>query len=391
MQSAIGYLLSHFEGQALNQQAAGLAALALCRKLPALHVDGAQFAALADRFFAAQHEEGWFPEYGGPDIGYLTVTIDMLWDYFDASGDERAAGAIDRAIEYLVWFVAPDGSLAGVCNSRNTDYAVPYGLSRSSRRNPLAAEIVRRLLGHIEQPRHFLASVDDRYHLHYIFNSCVRSLPHLAAERGTRSSLPCDRTERRFFAGCGNLADHHGGEYAVFFAGKKGGLVSLVGPQGVLAADYGWRCRSEGRLQVSNFWNDAFQVTWLPGENVVAVSGPLVPVVWHRPSPLRHLLVRLASFFLGRKLIPLLKRWLILRDPGRSVHLTRRLHLSQPCEVHDILKAPGAVLAWRAQRPSARHVSSAGSFVWEELTPPAREALEFSGELACSRRLASPV
>ena len=36
-----------------------------------------------------QTEEGWFYEYGGADIGYLSVLIDYLRKYYQKSEDEE--------------------------------------------------------------------------------------------------------------------------------------------------------------------------------------------------------------------------------------------------------------------------------------------------------------
>ena len=367
MQGAVTYLLTNFEEEALNQQAAGLAALALCRKMPGIQVDEKRFAHIAERFFSAQHAEGWFPEYGGPDIGYLSVTMDMLWDYYDATSDQRAIHAIERALQYLAFFIAPDGSLGGICNSRNTDYIVPYGLARSGQLHPVAAAIVRRVFRRILEPTHFMASVDDRYHLHYTFNSCVRSLSYLSALSAQPAALPCDQHERRFFGGCGNLVEHRQGTCSVFIAGKKGGVVTVVLPDGVRTTDYGWRCSANGQWFVSNFWSNDYHVTCNLHAQQCAIEGVLVPITWYRPSPVKHLLVRLLSAVFNKRLMLLLKRRLIFRSAGGVIKLKRTLVFDGDITIRDSIDGCADGQIWRAERPSARHVSSAGSFAWEEL------------------------
>ena len=39
-----------------------------------------------ERILQLQSEEGWFPEYGGADIGYLSVSLDMLAEYYHLYG-----------------------------------------------------------------------------------------------------------------------------------------------------------------------------------------------------------------------------------------------------------------------------------------------------------------
>jgi hypothetical protein len=110
------------------------------------------------RSLALQTQEGWFEEYGGPDLGYLSVTVDCLWDLFDVTGDERFLTAIDRAVACIKLFTAatPAGSI-GMHNSRNTDYLVPYGLVRAALQRPTteSVELVGRLFGSAGDPAHF--------------------------------------------------------------------------------------------------------------------------------------------------------------------------------------------------------------------------------------------
>ena len=376
IQRAVNYLSRHVEDEALNQQAAGMAALALCKKLPGVSVSDDSFKPIVEKFFAAQHDEGWFPEYGGPDLGYLSVTIDMLWDYYDATSDQRALQAIAQAINYLSYYVAPDRTIVGICNSRNTDYIVPYGLARSGMENAHAAEIIRRIFCTAGEPTHFLASIDDRYHLHYVYNSCVRSLPYLKRLTNVRCSLPCDARERKYFSGCGNVVEHRAGNLSLFCASKKGAVLKVVSRQGTIAVDYGWRCEDRRRLCVTNFWNEKFHclVNDLNGPNggfEIHVEGSMVPITWFRPSPLKHMILRLTSFFLGTHLMPWLKKLLIFRTAGGALLFKRTIVIRDEAVLRDLITGRETTTkSWRAARPSARHVSSAGSFAWEELTNP---------------------
>src|SRR5262249_25079696 len=69
------YVSSRIESQAMNQQAAAVAGMALAAKLGFPGIDLNSHVA---RLFDAQHAEGWFNEYGGADFGYLSVTLDAL-------------------------------------------------------------------------------------------------------------------------------------------------------------------------------------------------------------------------------------------------------------------------------------------------------------------------
>ena len=68
-----------------------------------------------------QSTEGWFPEYGGPDAGYLSLTINYLSSYYDMSKDNSVIEPIKKASEYLSHFFYPDGSFGGEVFSRNSE------------------------------------------------------------------------------------------------------------------------------------------------------------------------------------------------------------------------------------------------------------------------------
>lgn len=64
-------------------QVAGLAALAALRNLsPSLVSDRSLLLFLVARWICSMKRVG-FMEYDGPDLGYLTVTMDCLWDLYD--------------------------------------------------------------------------------------------------------------------------------------------------------------------------------------------------------------------------------------------------------------------------------------------------------------------
>ena len=72
-----------------------------------------------EEFFAAQSTEGWFPEYGGADTGYLSVTLDALADYGSLTGDPRAAAAMERALGFIGSLLSVAGSTPVMTNARS--------------------------------------------------------------------------------------------------------------------------------------------------------------------------------------------------------------------------------------------------------------------------------
>lgn len=388
VQRACDWLLAHPEIQALNQEAAGLAGLALASKVPGVRVDANRLETRFGRFYRAQSGEGWFPEYGGPDLGYLCVTIDCLFDLHSLTGDTRAWAAMKRAVPYVAAMLAPGGRTSVMTNSRNTDYLVPYGLARLGVSDPLASACVRAMLSRLGQPDHFLHSTDDRYLCHYIGQSFFRSLAFLD-DLCEPAALPWEQGAEIFFPDAGQYVQHGDGK-SLFFAGKKGGVVTLFGSDGLLDADFGWRLDLGNKQGVTHWQSENWEVAFLKErETVLLASGMMHAQGFAASTPLRHMALRLVSKLFGNRLIPLLKRKLIFRASSLPVAFTRELRIGLAgLAITDTFSClPDGIRPQPAPLSSLRHVASAARFSPEELLPPARFDVDESGGGFIARRL----
>jgi hypothetical protein len=354
-------LRARFEDQAGNQQVAGLAALAWIDRLLPGEADPAAFAAQKARTLALQHEEGWYWEYDGPDLGYLAVTIDCLWDLFDATGDTDYTASIERALGFTRRFVhaAPRG--VGLHNSRNTDYLVPYGIMRSALAGSEdAAAVAHWAFAGADAPDHFFAAVDDRYLCHYIGQSVFRAvglLQQAAIPAPPSASLPPGLT-----AGSGHFLDE-----GLVVSCRKGGIATMTNGPAVVS-DFGWIVQRGTRQFVSHWWSDAWAFSAKDG--AVEIAGQLFPHAEKVSTPAKHIVLRLLSFLLGRRLIGLLKRVLIFKRDGDGPRLHRRIERRDGVlVVADQITGlrPGDELL-RAPRASKRHVASADSAHGEDLS-----------------------
>ena len=393
------HLAGRCETQAWNQQAAGLAGLALARQVEILRPAVSEQAvdAIAARFFAAQHDEGWFPEYGGPDFGYLSVTLDALADYFDATGDPRARQATERAVGFLVRVTGADGHLPSALNSRNTDYVVPYGLARAAEYLPEASWLLENLFGGAGDPGHFLWATDDRYHCHYIYASVVRVLPWLG--RRTKARAPARVISTDWLPGCGFWIRHMGTPdkpeaviRTLYVAACKGGIVRLHDSRRPPLAEYGLRVLDPGtgKLWTTNWWDPSN--TWeidREGDRV-RVAGSLRAASPRVSTPAVHVGLRLAAFLFRERLIPWLKAALIFRDNRRRsagecrFERTVTVHPDGKVTVDTEVVFPGIdVRVTPGPRQHLRHVASAESFHPEDLQPVANtpgEKVELTGK-----------
>ncbi len=369
-------LLTRFEAEAVNQQIAGLAALGWIKQIMPNLVPGEAFDELTDRILSLQHEEGWFPEYGGPDIGYLSVVVDCLWELFDATGDDRFTNTIARAVRFISEFAALPSHGAGMHNSRNTDYIVPYGIVRAIRDLPepgdrlLAAGTFSALYRDCASPHHFLHAIDDRYLCHYIGHSVIRAVGLLASEelmldKNMFSELvPSSRT----FSGAGYVIRSESIEsFSALISTNKGGIISAW-HKGMRFSNFGWQIVGKNRLWCSHWWSDGWQAEI--GKKGIAVTGYMVP---HRElvsSPIRHIILRCISFILGRRVIGILKKNMIfkkVKNEGPKLHRNIIFEAKAITVSDKITGIEEGMNLQRAPRASKRHVASADSFHAEDV------------------------
>jgi hypothetical protein len=355
-------LLHRFEPKATNQQVAGTAALCWIRKIAPDLIDEATFASICEKTLACQRSEGWYMEYGGPDLGYLSVTMDCLWDAYDATADERFKASAAKGLEFIAAFTALPTRGAGMHNARNTDYIVPYGIARFLNESEFfdcAANTLNRIYEKADHPGHFLHAVDDRYYCHYIGHSIFRALPLLKKMSSTKNET---FLKTQFFEGTGHwlLADTPSGCSALV-SSKKGAIATFCFGEATVT-DYGW-VLSDGKQEwVSHWWADFWETKRT--ENEIMVSGFLTPHSENESAPLKHMALRGLSLIFGRKIIGLLKDKLIFKERASSPYtFTRSIRFDAgEITVCDEFKLDEGMTFKRAPRSSKRHVASADSY-----------------------------
>lgn len=76
-----------------------------------------------------QSSEGWLLEYNGADPGYQTLGIYYLAYIYKLTNDSMIREPLFKAIEFVAYFIHPDGSFGGEYGSRNTEIFYPGGIA----------------------------------------------------------------------------------------------------------------------------------------------------------------------------------------------------------------------------------------------------------------------
>lgn len=363
-------LLSRFEPQATNQQAAGLAALCYIRKLVPELVPSEKLEEIIEKTLACQNDEGWFMEYGGADLGYLSVTMDCLWDAYDATGDERFVRAASRALLFIARFLQLSPRGIGMHNARNTDYLVPYGIARFLKDpdySPIAADLLFRLLRWMDQPGHFFHAVDDRYWCHYIGHSFYRMLPLLEFFPEEFVFRKDWTSENLWLKGSGHVLRFQAAPFPAIISLSKGGIFTLLDKEGKTFSDFGWIFSAQGKIWTNHWFSNAWDVS-CEGDRM-EVKGYLSGHSYLKNTPFRHMVLRCLSFCFGHRIIAYLKSRMIFKKNENKYLFSREILFGERCvTVTDRLSLPPGSRIERAPRASQRHVASADSFHYEDFS-----------------------
>ncbi len=170
--TAANRLIRPDPGIPANQLAAAALALRNCSILFGGSWDRGAHA-VRDRLLASQATGGWFSEYGGPDLGYQTLTLDFLTRCLER-GMGEVQDPILRGIAFLHRHVLPDGTAPPGLSWRGTGFLMPYALEWWAQHSKAAADLSRCLHGALEENRvPSPATVDDRYAAHLFLPSFV--------------------------------------------------------------------------------------------------------------------------------------------------------------------------------------------------------------------------
>ncbi len=290
--------------------------------------------ALLEKVLGAQSSEGWMPEYQGPDIGYQSIALGYLTDYYVMSRDERVRHPIDRMIEFLSYFVHPDGSVGGEYGSRFTSFLAPHGFELNSETNPIARRIVREVF--LRDDHKVNCALDDRYICHFIFPSYLSCIANYVSS-GSEEAVPHEKIFTKYFHDS-KIYIKSTAKYYFICNLQKGGCLRIYFKTAGVAFDSGYVLLRKNILAINNWidFNNSIEVL----DNHLKVEGVFHKMMSRTPSPLWHVLLRATTFLLGKRVLPYLKKHFILRKNPIDVRFKREINIeAEVVRVNDCISS----------------------------------------------------
>ncbi|MBI2653392.1 hypothetical protein HYX02_01135 [Candidatus Woesearchaeota archaeon] len=219
------WLLRNDEDMALNQKAGSIIALhnlyLLTKKSKYKFGAKKKLAEILKR----QSKEGWFIEYGGVDIGYLSLSIDYLAKYYKKAGDKRLLSSLKKASDFVQYFAFPNLTFGGEVGSRNTEYLIPHGFELLSGKFHSAKAICNAIRNAIKEKTTISpVAVDDRY---LLFNGYSYLQAYRDGKKTMQSYDLFSKEFMNYFNEAGIFVKNVGGIYLVINI-KKGGVAKIT-------------------------------------------------------------------------------------------------------------------------------------------------------------------
>jgi hypothetical protein len=244
------------------------------------------------RLLSWQSKEGWFSEYGGADPGYLSLTIGLLADIDRRRPEFGLRPSLRRAIQFLLEFVHPDGTVGGEYTSRGTLNFFPHGFEIAGAWMPEALVVNERALQPLREGRAPCYS-DDRIIGHHLW-SWLLAWQDFRSER----PVPVPHQFGRLRYDEARLLIDRRGATALYIALGKGGAFKLFYDDHLVLSDTGPTLRTRGGLVA---------VTHLEGKNTITIEDDRLTVEgqmsWAkgaRLTPFKNIVLRALMLTVGR-------------------------------------------------------------------------------------------
>ena len=221
-----------------NHLATAVAALALWNRFTSEGLE--RYNDLLQIIYDQQADEGWYREYEGADPGYQTLCTYYLFCAYQTTKDNALLESLLKSLNYLQYFVHPDGTIGGLHGARNTEVYYPAGIIGLAKYSSLACSIAERLEQAIRKGNHLLPSHIDIGNFVPLINAYAVSALYYGRERDPGEVLlPCDRVGEWRFPESGIFVRSTSRYYAIVNYFKGGTLKVFDKDTGELDLEHG--------------------------------------------------------------------------------------------------------------------------------------------------------
>jgi len=260
-----------------------------------------------------QSAEGWFPEYGGADPGYQTLCMYYLAQVYLDNPTEKLRSAMEQSLDFLQYFVHPDGSFGGEYGSRRTEIYYPGGIALLVKKFEVAAQMHARMAASISSGSTTnLMDIDIGNTAPLLSNYILAEKIHSKNKKA--DSLPINELSiTKFFKSAGILIQSSPKFYTILGV-SNGGTVKIFNKKtdALVYEDFGVLGETEEGHIISNQATNRANPITIDGNSIDTSSLFYIPES-QIPTPLKFILLRIGnlSFMRFRFINEFIKKTLV--------------------------------------------------------------------------------
>ena len=370
---AADFLCSHDEAHGLISNHLAGAVLSLLASADFFHAPRYEqrAAELLVHILAHQSPEGWFVEYDGADPGYQTLCLYYLGQVYHLRPDPVLRDALAKAVDFLAWFIHPDGTFGGEYGSRRTAIYYPGGLARLAGEFPLAASMTRFMLKSIAEGQTITAADVDMGNLVPLLSNYALALESRWTDEKPLLPLPYEQADASHDFPQAGLFIRSSKRYYALVGASNGGVLKVYDrkKRTILWNDGGYAGQTVRGAWITTQMTDLSRPV-AADRREIRIEGPFYAMLHSIQTPVQFVILRLLNLtvmrnlWLGNVIKRLLVSMLISSKKVVPLHLTRIIHFdAESITVTDQLRGR-LELRWLAfGRPFvAIHMASANYF-----------------------------
>ncbi|MBI2134292.1 hypothetical protein HYU11_06470 [Candidatus Woesearchaeota archaeon] len=288
------WLIQRTEHRVQNQQSGAIAAILTANKILKDEQIQKNAYKLIKDLASRQSPEGWFSEYGGPDIGYLSLTVDYLAKASRLTEEKDAENAAIKASEFISNFLHPNYTIGGTYGSRNTEYLIPHGFEILKNKSGKC----RRITGFLKEALRTSAiagpySMDDRYLAYNLYTYLQAGF-----EDDMKTETETPSLENKSFPLC-QIYIRAKKSYQIIINCMKGGSFTIF--NGHQKTDSGLRFKTGNATYSTGFLNKDVKITREEGEvESFTIEGQCIQASPNTMTTAKHIGLRAFQLTAGR-------------------------------------------------------------------------------------------
>lgn len=224
-----------------NQMITSTAALYFINKIFDTRISADLYQKRKIQLIKLQNKEGWFSEYGGADIGYSLLSLDIL-AVLAQDGEQDCFEMGLKLFKFVTSFILPDGKVGGILNSRNTSHIFYYGYYYFGNRSGLNFRSLTKF------SKNITFHVDEKYFTYFYFNQNIEYIlnqSNLQEVKDFRYNLNV------FMENSGLYRIHHL-NISLYISANLGGALYLYRDEDKLYSDAGYILQYKNKLYSNN-------------------------------------------------------------------------------------------------------------------------------------------